>query len=325
VATFGFTGALSDLDYGRMMALKGPRVAVETPTSWTPTVTGAARTVSIAAGSGYMLGLRHETTGAQTVAQATNATGSPRVDLVVWRADYTAKTVTLTAITGSSSTVAPSITKTALATGVVYDFPICVCITPNGAGAYSAGDIRDIRPYGGLGGLVVPQAEFISAHDLVPGQRWAVEGTSREYVVNSAGALQFTGIQRFAKPTQTGSGALGAAGVATVATVTVSDPGASYRIESWGKIGTTTPAVGVSARLQVTYDSTTWDTNRIGDTAHGIGATAGADTVTELPQVISNSLTGTRTIRLLIQAGANAISVGTVNYDFGVRVVPSVL
>lgn len=211
MAVFGFTGSVSDLTFARMQALMGPRVSVEGPTHWAPTVTGADRTVSFAAGNGYILGLRDERAGAFTLQQAANATGANRVDLFVMRANWTAKTITPTTITGSSPTVAPAITRTALTTGDVYDFPLCVAITPNGGGAYSAGAIRDIRAYGGLGHLEVPQPEFIAAHDLVPGQRWRVESNGMEYVVNPAGALVPYGRGIIGGRTITGTAALGGA------------------------------------------------------------------------------------------------------------------
>lgn len=327
MATYGFTGTISDINFARMQALVGPRVCVEGPTHWAITNTGTARQVSVAAGNGKLPGLRHETTGATTVANASNVSGSDRYDLIVWRANFTAKTVTLTAISGTPGAgVPPAITKDLLVAGVTYDFPICVCRTASGGGAYAPSDLYDIRVWGGAGGLVVPQQLFLTAHDLVPGQRYTVDGTSTAYVVNNAGALQFDSIRRYSEATQTGSGSLTAATTATIATVTINDPGAAYRIESWGKLGITTPAVGVTGSIQVTYDSTTWDTNRIGSTAVGLGSNTAADTVIDLPEQRSISLTGSRTVRLLCRAGANNITVGAgTNYNFGVRVVPSVL
>lgn len=188
MATFGFAGSIDAKAYARMQALRGPRVCVESPSAWLPTVTAADRTVSFAAGAGYILGLRDERAGAFTVQQVANATGAVRIDLIVMRANWATSTVTPTAITGSSSTVPPAINKTVLTTGDIYDFPLCVCLTPNGGGAYAAGDIRDIRVYGGVGGLTLPQDNYITAHDLVPGQEWRIEGTGVRYIVNSTGA-----------------------------------------------------------------------------------------------------------------------------------------
>lgn len=188
MAVVGFTGTIDDKQFSRLIALMGPRVSVESPTAWAPSVTGGVdRSVTFAAGAGRILGLRDDRGGTFAVAQAVNATGANRIDLIVMRANWTAKTVTPTAITGSSATVPPAINKTLLATGDTYDFPICVCITPNGGGAYSAGDIRDIRAYGGSGGLVIPQPEYLSVHDMVPGQRWQVASTDVWYEVDNAG------------------------------------------------------------------------------------------------------------------------------------------
>lgn len=126
------------------------------------------------------------------------------------------------------------------------------------------------------------------------------------------------------QPTQTGSGALGATATATIATVSIPDLGVPYKIEAWAQLATTTPAAGNPSSIQVTYDSTTWDTNRIGLTHAGIGPVVGIDTVLTLPARQSIQVSGAKTVRLLCKAGANPITVGTGNYCFGVRAVPAV-
>lgn len=325
--TYGFAGSVDDRQFARMGLVRGPRWVVQGPTDFLPTVTGADRTVSIAAGSGWLGGVRYETTGATVKQAATNVSGSTRYDMIVARGNWATDTVSFEIVQGTPGAPIPTaITKSLLTTGDVYEGPVCVMRTANGQGAYAGGDLFDVRPWGGVGGLVVPQGSFLTAHDLVPGYRWSVDATSTEFVVNNAGALQLAGVKRFSEATQTGSGSLTAATTATIATVTINDPGAAYRIEAWGKLGITTPAVGVTGSIQVTYDSTTWDTNRIGSTAVGLGSNLAADTVIDLPEQRSVSLTGSRTVRLLCRAGANNITVGSgTNYSYGVRVVPSIL
>lgn len=171
--TYGFTGTVNDLNFARMQALSGARVGVESSTAWAPTATVTDRTVSLAAGNGLLPGLRHETTSAATVQCAANASGSTRFDLIVARANFTAKTVTFTAITGTPGAGAPpAASRTLLATGVEYDFPIVVCRVISGGGAFTAAtDLFDVRLWGGLGGpYTVAQESFASnVHQLVQG------------------------------------------------------------------------------------------------------------------------------------------------------------
>ena len=167
---------------------------------------------------------------------------------------------------------------------------------------------------------MVAQQQFLTSHDLVPGQRWTVTGTSLSYIVNSSSALQLDSVRRFAKPSQTGSGSLAANTTATVATVTLPDPGVSYHVEVDANLESTTPAVGLTGNVQATYDSATWDTNRIGESAPGLGLNTSVDTIFALPgQRTSSALTGQRVIRFLVRAGSNAITVGTINYEIVTR------
>lgn len=192
----GFDGTVAEQDFARILALSGPRSIVASPTDWAISVTANPREISVAAGTGLLPGLKWNTTGASTVANATNSSGSTRYDLIVWRGDWSANTVTLTAITGTPGLgVPPTATYSLMAAGSVYDLPICVCRTISGGGAYTlATDIFDIRPYGGVGGLVVPQIQFAYRHDLVPGQLWIDASTGRHYRVDSTPALVEMGI-----------------------------------------------------------------------------------------------------------------------------------
>lgn len=127
------------------------------------------------------------------------------------------------------------------------------------------------------------------------------------------------------QPTQTGSGSLGATATATIATQVIPDLGVPIKVEVWGSLETTTPATGIPSNIQGTFDSTVWDTNRIGLSALGIGAVVGIDTLCVMqPRQSAQLAAGAHTIRLLCKAGANAITVGTTNYNFGVRAVPAV-
>lgn len=126
----------------------------------------------------------------------------------------------------------------------------------------------------------------------------------------------------FPLPTQTGSGALGATATATIATVSIPDLGVPYIVEAQGQLETTTPATGNPSFIQVTDNSTTYNSGTIGADCPGVGAVVGIDTVLNLAPRRSASLSGAHTIRLLCKAGANPIIVGTSNYNLTVRAVP---
>lgn len=127
---------------------------------------------------------------------------------------------------------------------------------------------------------------------------------------------------RYDEPTQTGSGSLAANTTATVATINVTDPGVSYRVKVWATVVTTTPVVGIPADIQCTVGSTVWDTNRIGTSHAGIGYVVGIDTIISMLPRWSGILTGAQTVRLLMRARSNAITVGTADYCYGVEVWP---
>lgn len=139
-----------------------------------------------------------------------------------------------------------------------------------------------------------------------------------------SGAWHLTAPITFAVPAQTGSGSLSANTTATIASVSVPDYGVPIKLEVAGQLGCTTPATGNPFSIQGTYDSTVWDTNRIDTSAVAVGLVVGLDTVHTMPSRSSAQLaSGARTVRLLCKAGPNAITVGTGNYNFGVRVLPA--
>lgn len=193
--TYGFAGTINDLNFARLHALGSARAVVENSTSWVPSVTATARQVSFTAGNVLLPGLRFETTGASVVANAVNSSGSTRLDLIVLRADWVAKTVTLTAITGSSSTVAPTPSRTLMATGTVYDIPLVVCRTISGGGAYSGSDLFDVRLWGGVGGAYsAAQATHLYVNDLTIGQEVLDNSTGKRYRVEPSGTLTEVGV-----------------------------------------------------------------------------------------------------------------------------------
>lgn len=92
-------------------------------------VTGTATPVSINTGAGLCYGIPYWNTASVTVAIATPAV-STRVDRIVLRADWTAKTVRITRIAGTEGAGTPAMTQSA---GTTWDVPLAtVSITTGG-------------------------------------------------------------------------------------------------------------------------------------------------------------------------------------------------
>ena len=92
-------------------------------------VTGAAGSVNIATGAAYVYGIPYESDAVVNVAIPTPTT-STRIDRIVLRANWTAKTVRITRIAGTEGAGAPAITQTP---GSIYDVKLAqVSITTGG-------------------------------------------------------------------------------------------------------------------------------------------------------------------------------------------------
>lgn len=113
-------------------------------------VTGSgASTVSVAPGEGFVNGFYYSLDAAKTVSVASNAGGtSPRVDLVVLRADPAADQVTAEYKAGG--TTAPALTQ--VASGV-WEIPLAQCTVPAGATTVAANAVTDARWFSSKGAV----------------------------------------------------------------------------------------------------------------------------------------------------------------------------
>lgn len=92
-------------------------------------VTGTTSPVSVATGAAYVYGIPYENDAVVTVAIPTPVSAT-RVDRIVLRADWTAKTVRITRLAGTEGAGAPAITQSP---GSVYDVKLAqVMITTGG-------------------------------------------------------------------------------------------------------------------------------------------------------------------------------------------------
>jgi len=92
-------------------------------------VTADSGKVTIGTGAAYVYGIPYESDTAEEVSIPTPA-GSARIDRIVLRADWSAKTVRITRIPGTEGGAAPSLTQTP---GAIYDVPLAqVSVTTGG-------------------------------------------------------------------------------------------------------------------------------------------------------------------------------------------------
>lgn len=201
-------------------------------------------------------------------------------------------------------------------------------VTPYDGCAIYRRDRDWIEVYDGAGWEVQGTAVVSSFADLSaitsPYNGQLVYNTALNVMYKRAGgAWHLVSPISYAEPTQTGFGNLSANTVATIATVNIPDLGVPYKIEASGTIHTTTPALGLSAAVQFTFDSTVWDTNRIGSTGFALGYVVGFDAIGNVLPRQSAQVTGAKTVRMLAQAGANLITISNNAYAMRVRAVPA--
>lgn len=83
--------------------------------------------------------------GISTLAIAPNATGGPRKDLVVWRIDYVANTVSIDVTTGPSGGAEPALVRNT----DVFEGPIAIVEVGAGVVTITSANVFDTRWYGG--------------------------------------------------------------------------------------------------------------------------------------------------------------------------------
>lgn len=99
-----------------------------------------AATVAVAPGSAHVNGFYYNLDATKTLNVPTNAGGTPRVDLVVLRADQSANKVTAEYKTGG--TVAPDLTQDEAGT---WEIPVAQCTIAAGSSVVTAANVADRR------------------------------------------------------------------------------------------------------------------------------------------------------------------------------------
>jgi len=125
--------------------LYGLRVLQSSPT---------AATVRVFPGAALVQGIFYRLDSAMNLAIAANASGNPRIDLVVLRADYVAQTVRLAVKTGTpaASPVRPNITQSA---GVTWEIALADVAVASGFTVISAADVTFIGEPANMAGTVI--------------------------------------------------------------------------------------------------------------------------------------------------------------------------
>lgn len=108
-------------------------------------VVGGNMNINIATGCGFVYGFAYENDSTATKTIATQGGGLNRIDYVVLKLDFVARTVLITVKSGTpaSSPVAPSLTQSA----TTWEVPLCQVFVPNGAAALVSGNLTDSRVY----------------------------------------------------------------------------------------------------------------------------------------------------------------------------------
>lgn len=136
---------------------------------WVRANSPAAANVIVSPGAALVRGIHYLNTADVTLAIAANASGNPRIDVIVLEADFTAQTVRLDVVQGTpaASPVAPALTQT---DGVLWQIPLADVAVANGFTSIAQSNIR-------------PNAHFANLAD----------GVYLDNVLNNSGVLLETG------------------------------------------------------------------------------------------------------------------------------------
>jgi hypothetical protein len=160
--THGFgNSSYGDVAWATTRPLTDARFTVADLASWKPTrVTTADRTISVAPGWAQACGVASLNGSPINVVFAANNTASTRVDALVARFDWAAATVTFVPLSGgtipptiNTSTITPNPAQINRIPGKLYDALVGVVPVRPSVGAFNqAGDLADMRIWGGVGG-----------------------------------------------------------------------------------------------------------------------------------------------------------------------------
>lgn len=155
-----------------------------------------AMSVLVSAGRANVQGGYYESDANETLIIAANASGNPRIDSIILRADFTAQTIRLAVLQGTpaASPVPPTLTRTA----ATYEISIADVDVANGAGSITNAVIWNYRLFhNAANGLYHDNVENRSGGSLRTGDLvyWVSTGTGRAVTTSSTtGKGLFAGV-----------------------------------------------------------------------------------------------------------------------------------
>lgn len=180
LTTAGFQGVVTESqEAGRFYRVAPPALADGTADMRVTNTTGT-RAIRVATGTVQVCGVTVTNDALVTLNLNANSSSSARFDLVVLRVTWAgaSSTVEILAKPGTSGGP-PAPTRNP---GSLYEFPLAVVRVGGSASSIAAGDVYDIRTYGGRGGRMrVLQESYVGWVDGHAGAEVIVEGTVRTY------------------------------------------------------------------------------------------------------------------------------------------------
>lgn len=181
--TVGGTGTVDQVGWAKLMAALGVRFRVADPSYWAPTVVaGVDRTIRLSTGSAEACGVLDTTDTTYDLQSAANGTSSDRYDRIVatWTWSGGGCSVAFSIIQGTAGAGIPSASGLVRNPGATYQAVVAVAKVRPSVGTFAAGDVTDLRVWGGGAGPLVTNATSAFWHliDLPPGGRLNVSGVT---------------------------------------------------------------------------------------------------------------------------------------------------
>lgn len=208
------SGAITSVEHERLTHTTAPDGILGTPGTAMVYADGTGTRVVKVRANQYALvrGSLYDSGASEiSISLDANASGNPRIDMIVLRLDRSGYTVTETKITGTAaaSPVAPALTYDTGATGF-WDFPLAEVLVANGATTISAGNVTPRAWYQNQDGQTLCTAATRPQHHAgrriyqtdtnlwyySDGASWKIDGvwTSSQTAGASVSSISFTGI-----------------------------------------------------------------------------------------------------------------------------------
>lgn len=125
--------------------VKGAKVAGSAGGDLAVSAPGGSMNLNIATGCGFVYGFAYENDSTATKTIGTQGGGLNRIDYLVLKLDFVARTVLITVKVGTpgSSPVAPSLTQSA----TTWEVPLATVFVTNGVSTLNSGNLTDQRVY----------------------------------------------------------------------------------------------------------------------------------------------------------------------------------